>query len=102
MELKMISARLMDDLRKRGFSLEFPGYSIEEEIIEILKTRNKRLYLALPLLFMEKFDYNKVVKNLDKDLVNEFNKILGISARGLLRWSSRESGVTSTRPESSS
>ena len=62
--------------------LEFPDYiSIEDEIIDILKSRNKRLYLALPLLLIEKFDYNRIIKRLDKKLHKEFDKIIGITAK---------------------
>ena len=74
----MISAKLMKDLERRGFSLDFPSYgSIEEEITEIMKEKNSRLYLALPILLMERFDYSKI--KLDRDSMGEFNKILLIS-----------------------
>ncbi len=42
----MISARLIKDPEREGFSLEFPGYeSNEERIIEILRENNPRLNL---------------------------------------------------------
>lgn len=76
----MISAKLIKDLEKRGFSLDFPSYgSIEEEIIEIMKEKNSRLYLALPILLMERFDYSLIKRKLDKNSLKEFNKILLIT-----------------------
>jgi len=76
----MISAKLMKDLEKKGFELEFPGYdSNENEIIEILKERNERLNLAIPLLLQDEFDYGKIIKRLDKELIRKFNNIIIIS-----------------------
>ena len=76
----MISARLIKDLERRGFALDFPSYgSVEEEIIEILKEKNSRLYLALPILLMEKFDYSIVKKKLDKGSLKEFDRIISIA-----------------------
>ena len=76
-----ISARLIKDLELRGFSLDFPSYEdIEEEIIEILKSKNKRLYLSLPLLFLEEFDYDKIRKAISRDIDLELDKIISISA----------------------
>ena len=76
----MISAKLIKDLERRGFTLDFPSYgSIEEEIIEIIKEKNFRLYLALPILLMERFDYPWVMQKLDKGSLKEFNRILLIS-----------------------
>ncbi len=70
----MISAKLIKDLESRGFSLEFPGYkTIEEEINEILTTKNERLFLSLPLLFQEEINFNKIKKT------KELNKILLIT-----------------------
>ena len=76
----MISARLIKDLERRGFALDFPSYgSVEEEIIEILKEKNSRLYLALPILLMEKFDYSIVKRKLDKGSLKEFDRIISIA-----------------------
>ena len=76
----MIPARLIKDLEKKGFELEFPGYaSNEEEIIEILKTENQRLYLAIPLLLQQRIDYKRITNKLDAKLKKEFNKIIIIA-----------------------
>jgi hypothetical protein len=76
----MISAKLIKDLEKYGFELEFPGYdSNEKKIIEILKEKNERLNLAIPLLLKDGFDYNKIIKKLDNKLIKEFNKMIIIS-----------------------
>lgn len=76
----MIPARLIKDLEKKGFELEFPSYdSSEEEIIDILKTENQRLYLAIPLLLQQKIDYKRITSKLDAKLKKEFNKIIIIA-----------------------
>lgn len=76
----MISAKLIKDLEKRGFELEFPSYtSIEVEIVDILKTNNQRLYLAIPLLLQQKIDYRQVTSELNAKLKKEFNKIIIIT-----------------------
>lgn len=63
----MIPAKLMKELEKEGFSLEMPGYRTnEEKIIEILKQKNPRLYLAIPLLLRHKIDYKKITGALGK------------------------------------
>ena len=61
----MISAKLIKDLEREGFSLEFPSYeSNEERILEILKENNPRLNLAMPLLLQYKFDYKEIINKL--------------------------------------
>ncbi|PIN79920.1 hypothetical protein COV16_01675 [Candidatus Woesearchaeota archaeon CG10_big_fil_rev_8_21_14_0_10_34_8] len=64
----MISAKLMKSLEKEGFSLELPLYkSRKEQIIELLKEKNNRLELALPILLQHQFEYDKITKKLDKN-----------------------------------
>lgn len=76
----MISAKLIKNLEKQGFELEFPGYaSNEEEIIDILKEKNERLYLAIPLLLKQDFDYKKITGKLNKAEIRDFNKIILIT-----------------------
>ncbi len=76
----MISAKLMKELEKKGFELDFPGYDRNEEaIIEIIKENNPRLNLAIPLLLRENFDYKKIIEGLGKDLIKEFNRIITIA-----------------------
>lgn len=76
----MIPAKLIKDLEKKGFELEFPSYaSNEEEITEILKTENQRLYLAIPLLLQQKIDYKQIINKLNIKLKKELNKIIIIS-----------------------
>lgn len=85
----MISARLLKDLERFGFELDFPSYgSNEERIFEIFKENSQRLYLAIPLLLQHKIDYDLIihkVSSLKKDsassLIKQFNKILIISNR---------------------
>ena len=76
----MISAKLIKDLEKHGFELEFPGYaSNEEKIIDILKEKNERLYLAIPLLLKQDFDYKKITGRLNRAEIYDFNKIISIT-----------------------
>ncbi len=83
----MISAKLIKDLEREGFSLEFPSYeSNEERIMEILKENNPRLSLATPLLLRYKFDYRKIIHKLSSiktgaELIKNFKKIIIISGR---------------------
>lgn len=80
----MIPAKLIKDLERMGFQLDFPSYkSNEERIIEILKTNNQRLFLAIPLL-LEHFDYDAIINKLASTdsvgkLIGQFNKILFIA-----------------------
>ena len=76
----MISAKLIKDLEKQGFGLEFPAYSSNEErILDILKEENERLDLAIPLLLQYDFDYSKIKKKLSSKLIKKFTKIIMIS-----------------------
>lgn len=78
----MISAKLAKDLEEKGFSLEFPKYTTNEErITDILKEKNARLNTAIPLLLKEKFDYNKIIRKLkSKEDIIAFNKIIIIAS----------------------
>ena len=86
----MISAKLIKDLEREGFSLEFPSYeSNEERIMEILKENNQRLNLAIPLLLRHRFDYKKIINKLNltkfgSKLIKDFKKIIIINI--LLRF----------------
>jgi len=77
----MISGKLIKELEKEGFILEFPSYEFnDEKIIDILKEGNLRLNLAIPLLLRYDFDYNNIIKKLkQKKLKDEFNKLILIS-----------------------
>src|SRR3989344_8164373 len=83
----MIPAKLIKDLEKIGFQLDFPAYkSNEDRIFEILKTNNQRLFLAIPLILQYHFDYDIIINklsSLNKDeadrLIKQFNKILIIT-----------------------
>ena len=78
----MISAKLIKDLERKGFELDFSSYSSnKEEIIEILKEKNERLYLALPLLFRNEFEYKEIIKRIDKELIKKFKKMIAIANR---------------------
>lgn len=80
---EMISAKLIKDLERYGFKLDFPSYdSNENKIIDTLKTDNRRLYLAIPLLLQHKFDYKRIIKKLTtrkKSLIGNFDKIIIIT-----------------------
>jgi len=77
----MISAKLIKDLEKKGFRLDFPSYdSNEDRIIDILKEKNPRLYLAIPLLLQEEFSYDQIIKKLGKkELIDSFDRIIIIT-----------------------
>ncbi|MEA3379049.1 MAG: hypothetical protein U9Q69_05445 [Nanoarchaeota archaeon] len=78
----MIPAKLMKELEKKGFELEFPRYgSNDEKIIAILKKNNERLYAAIPILLIEKFDYNKIKSKLSKNQITKFNHIILIAKK---------------------
>ncbi len=81
----MISAQLIQYLEQKGFSLDFPSYdTLDQPIIEILLENNQRLTLALPLLFQQQFDYDKI-KNIilshsqGASLLEQFHKIILIA-----------------------
>ena len=77
----MLELRIKN-LEKQGFELEFPGYdSNEEKIIEVLREKNERLNLAIPLLLIEYFDYNRITRKLDKESIKEFDEILLITSK---------------------
>lgn len=83
----MISAKLLKDLERFGFELEFPGYSSNENrIFEILKENNQRLYLAIPLLLQHPIDYDLIISKLSllkgehaTSLISQLNKLLIIT-----------------------
>src|SRR3989338_1179181 len=83
----MIPAKLIKDLEKIGFQLDFPTYkSNEDRIFEILKTNNQRLFLAIPLILQYNFNYDIIINKLSSlnkheadRLIRLFNKILIIT-----------------------
>ena len=83
----MIPAKLIKDLEKIGFQLDFPAYKTNEDrIFDTLKTNNQRLFLAIPLLLQYHFDYDIIINKLaslnkqEADrLTKQFNKILIIT-----------------------
>ena len=83
----MIPAKLIKDLEKIGFQLDFPAYKTNEDrIFDTLKTNNQRLFLAIPLILQYNFDYDIIINklsSLNKDeadrLIEQFNKILIIT-----------------------
>ena len=78
----MMPAKLIKSLEKYGFELEFPGYNSNEEmIIEILKQKNERLSLSIPLLLSDGFDYKNIKKKLEPSLIKEFDHIILITEK---------------------
>jgi hypothetical protein len=76
----MISAKLVKDLEKRGFELDFPGFgSTEEELLEIIKSGNQRFFLAIPVLLREPFDYATLYKKLSRQEKSIFSRIVMIA-----------------------
>lgn len=76
----MISAKLMNDLRKEGFRLIFPSYdSNESRIIDILREENERLNLSIPLLLQNRFNYNKIISKLSNIQKKTFSRIIIIT-----------------------
>ena len=74
----MIPAKLIKELELKGFSLEFPKYKSNDElIIDILKQKNLRLNLAIPLLLRGEFNYLKIIKKIPDR--GDFDKIILIS-----------------------
>lgn len=78
---------ILSSLEREGFYLNYPdNYSNEEKIIEILKEKERRLYLAIPLLLEKEFDYKKIKSSILKlkegrKLLEEFNKIILITEK---------------------
>jgi hypothetical protein len=76
---------LMKSLEREGFELNYPdSLTNEEKIIEILKEKEGRIYLAIPLLLEKEFNYEKIKRELikkkdGKNLMNTFNKLILIS-----------------------
>ena len=83
----MIPAKLIKDLEKIGFQLDFPAYKTNEDrIFDTLKTNNQRLFLAIPLLLQYHFDYDMIINKLTSlnkqeadRLTKQFNKIIIIT-----------------------
>lgn len=78
----MISAKLMEDLKKEGFSLQFPSLdSNEYKIISIIKEQNERLNLAIPLLLKKEFDYKLIIKKIGLLQKHHFNHLILITQK---------------------
>jgi hypothetical protein len=76
----MIDAITMKYLEREGFLLNLPiNKSIEEIIIKLIKEDNPRYFLAIPLLLKDDFDYDKIIKKLNKNELKNLNKILSIT-----------------------
>jgi len=76
----MTTAELFRELEQRGFDLDFPSArSAEEIILELLKEKNERLKLAIPLLLREPFEYGRLRGKLSPDLKKQLDKIILIS-----------------------
>ena len=83
----MIPAKLIKDLEKIGFQLDFPTYKTNEDrIFDTLKTNNQRLFLAIPLILQYNFNYDIIINKLSSlnkgeadRLIKQFNKILIIT-----------------------
>lgn len=61
----MIPAKLIKNLEKIGFELDFPSYDSKESlIIKIIELNNSRLNLAIPHIIKNGFDYKKIGKRL--------------------------------------
>src|SRR3989344_2776706 len=84
--IKMIPAKLIKDLERIGFQLDFPTYKTNEDrIFDTLKTNNQRLFLAIPLILQYNFNYDIIINKLSSlnkgeadRLIRLFNKILAI------------------------
>ena len=100
----MIPAKLIKDLEKIGFQLDFPAYKTNEDrIFEILRTNNQRLFLAIPLLLQYNFNYDIIINklsSLNKDeadrLTKQFNKILIITNKIFILESLNNYGIQKT------
>jgi hypothetical protein len=88
----MISAKLMKELEKEGFELNFPKYESKKEILlDIIRTNNMRL--LTPFIFLisklnekEIFDlYNEIKKSSDKVELVRFRTYLKLTIGTLKR-----------------
>lgn len=78
----MISAKLIKNLEKLGFSLDFPGYASNDELImEIFRLNNPRLDEAIPIILKEGFSYDTLSKKLPSNLKNKLDRMIAISAK---------------------
>ncbi|MBU2560968.1 MAG: hypothetical protein KKD17_01630, partial [Nanoarchaeota archaeon] len=76
----MISAKLIKDLEKKGFELDFPTFeSNENRIIEILAEKNERLYPAIPITLTEHFNYDLILQRLKLPERKKFDQIILIA-----------------------
>lgn len=76
----MISAKLIKDLEKKGFELDFPTFeSNDNRIIDILTEKNERLYHAIPLLLTEHFNYDLIQHRLKLLEKKKFDQIILIA-----------------------
>ncbi|MEK6892623.1 MAG: hypothetical protein AABX07_00295 [Nanoarchaeota archaeon] len=76
----MPSAKLIKNLEKEGFFLEFPDYESKEEIIiDIIREKNSRLSLSLPLFLKEEIAYKKIISKLSAVQKKELDKAVLIS-----------------------
>lgn len=81
----MPDAKLIKTLEREGFYLEFPLYnSIEEIIGDILKGKNSRIILSLPLFLINFFDYLKIVSRIGISEKREFDKAI-LFSRGIYK-----------------
>lgn len=82
----MVKAKLIKELERQGFFLEFPKYDSREVlIIDILKENNPRITLSLVLFLMDFFDYSKIVKKINNEQKKELDKAIIISEKIYLR-----------------
>ncbi len=81
----MPSPELIKSLEREGFSLNYPdNLSNEDKIVDILKEKEQRLYLAIPLLLEKGFIYSEIREKLlklkdGKDLMTNLDKIILIT-----------------------
>ncbi|MDO8517067.1 MAG: hypothetical protein Q7S33_02985 [Nanoarchaeota archaeon] len=76
----MPDAKLIKNLEKHGFLLDFPDYNTPEELIlEILKENNPRINTSLPLFLKDGINYENITSKLSIYEKKEFNKIILIS-----------------------
>lgn len=77
----MASAKLIKNLEKKGFELDYPNYTSNNEmIIEILSADEARLKPAITILLQD-FDYNSLIKRLTKKQKDELDRIILITKR---------------------